>query len=173
MEVKIYTTPTCGYCHQAKQFLTERGVRFTEYDVSRDRAAAEEMGNLTGQMGVPVIVVDSQVVIGFDRARLETLLSNRDKGQRPHFGLKIADASKAAARPGLAPVPGALVGGVAASSLGAKAGLGEGDIITGVNSQPIGNAGDLERAFSTLAYGDRVGIVFIRGQETRKTEIRI
>ena len=96
MEVKIYTTPTCGYCRQAKRFLTEMDVRFTEYDVSRDRAVAEEMVNLTGQMGVPVIVVDGQAVIGFDRARLEALLADRDSGQRPHFGLKIADAGKAA-----------------------------------------------------------------------------
>ena len=75
MEVKIFTTPTCGYCHQAKRFLSERGIRYAEYDVSRDRAAADEMVRLTGQMGVPVILVDGQVVVGFDRARLEHLLS--------------------------------------------------------------------------------------------------
>jgi len=137
------------------------------------RAAAEEMVNLTGQMGVPVIVVDGQAVIGFDRARLEALLADRHNGQRPHFGLKVADAGKAAIRFGLAPVPGALVGGVAASSLGAKAGLRKGDIITRVNSQPVRSAADLELAFSTLTSGDWVAILFIRGQETRKTEISI
>ena len=75
MDVKVYTTPTCGYCHQVKKFLSERGVKYAEYDVSRDRAAADEMVRLTGQMGVPVILVDGQVVVGFDRARLEHLLS--------------------------------------------------------------------------------------------------
>ena len=61
MNVDIYTSPTCGYCHQAKAFLSERGVKFTEYDISRDRTAADEIVRLTGQMGVPVIVVDGQV----------------------------------------------------------------------------------------------------------------
>ena len=75
MDVKIYTTPTCGYCHQAKKFLADLGVSFTEHDVSRYRAAAEEMVRLTGQMGVPVIAVDGEVVIGFDRASLEKLLA--------------------------------------------------------------------------------------------------
>lgn len=75
INIRIYTTPTCGYCHQAKRFLSERGVKFTEYDVSRDRAAADEMVRMTGQMGVPVIVVDGQVVVGFDRTRLEHLLA--------------------------------------------------------------------------------------------------
>lgn len=63
MEVKIYTTPTCGYCHQAKAFLDDLGMSYTEHDVSRDRTAAEEMVKLTGQMGVPVIVVDGRAVI--------------------------------------------------------------------------------------------------------------
>jgi glutaredoxin len=58
MKVKVYSTPTCGYCHQAKKFLAERGVEYSEFDVSCDRAAAEEMVRLTGQMGVPVILVD-------------------------------------------------------------------------------------------------------------------
>ncbi len=79
MKVKIYTIPTCDYCHQAKEFLSERGVKFTEYDVSSNRPAADEMVDLTGQTGVPVIVVDGQVVIGFDRARLEQLLGNVEK----------------------------------------------------------------------------------------------
>jgi glutaredoxin len=56
MRVDIYTTPTCGYCHQTKQFFNERGIRYFEYDVSRNHDAAERMMNLTGQTGVPVIV---------------------------------------------------------------------------------------------------------------------
>ena len=173
MNIRIYTTPTCGYCHQAKRFLSERGVKFTEYDVSRDRAAADEMVRTTGQMGVPVIVVDGQAVIGFDRARLEQLLAKRGNGQRPHFGLRIADATKVAQRFGLTPVFGALVGEVAPSSLGKKAGLRQGDIITEVNLRPIHNADDLEKALSALTAGDRVVIVFLRGQETLESKITI
>ena len=76
MNIDVYTTPTCGYCHQVKEFLARRGVEFTEHDVLVDRAAANEMVSKSGQMGVPVIIVNGQVVIGFDRARLEQLLSS-------------------------------------------------------------------------------------------------
>ena len=58
MSVTIYTTPTCGYCHQAKQYLSQKGVKYTEVDISRYQAAAQEMMRLTGQMGVPVIVIE-------------------------------------------------------------------------------------------------------------------
>ena len=173
MDITIYTTPTCGYCHQAKTYLSQRGIRFAEYDVSRDRAAADEMMRLTGQMGVPVIVVEGQVIIGFDRDRLEYLLdkNNRDNSQHPHLGLSIADASKVAHKYGLTPVFGALVGRVASSSLGEKAGLRKGDIITEINLRSIHNADDMEAALSSLTAGGRLVIVFLRGQETLKSEI--
>jgi glutaredoxin 3 len=83
MEIIVYTTPTCPYCHQVKHFLSERGVKFTERDVSVDRAAATEMIQKTGQRGVPVITIDGQVVVGFDRARLEQLLGDGKNGERP------------------------------------------------------------------------------------------
>lgn len=173
MNVKIYTTPTCGYCHQAKRFFTERGVKYTEYDISRDRAAADEMVRLTGHMGVPVIVIDGQVVIGFDRPQLEYLLAKSGSDRHPRFGLKVADASKVAQRLGGVPVFGALVGAVAPSSLGEGASLKRGDIITEVNLKLIRNADDLERALADLPSGSRVTIVFLRGQETLRSEIVI
>ena len=171
MNVVVYTTPTCPHCHHVKDFLSQRGVRFTEHDVSIDRAAADEMIHKTGQMGVPVITVDDEVVIGFDRARLEHLLANSSDGQRPHFGLHIADASKVAHKVGLVPVFGAFVGKVAPSSPGEKAGLRQGDIITEINFRSIRNADDLENALSGLTAGNRVTIIFLRGQETFKSEI--
>lgn len=171
MDVKLYTSPTCGYCHQAKRYLSERGVKFTEHDISADRAAAEDMIRLTGQTGVPVIVVDGQVVIGFDRPRLEQLLARSGNGQRPRLGLKVADASRVAQKVGAIPVFGALVGGVAPSSLGQRAGLREGDIITEINMRPIRNADDLEQALSGLKEGGRAAIVFLRGDQTLRTEI--
>lgn len=128
------------------------------------------MVRVTGQLGVPVIVIDGQVVIGFDRARLEQLLAS-GSSQRPHLGLKVADASKVAQRTGGVPVFGALVGGANPGSLGERAGLKNGDIITELNLRPIRGADDLEHAMAELTPGSRATIVYLRGQETLKAEI--
>jgi len=171
MDVKIYTTPTCGYCHQAKKFLSELGVNYTEHDVSRDRVAAEEMVSLTGQMGVPVTVVDGQAVIGFDQARLQQLLAGRNSHEHPRFGLKVADASRMARKPGEPPVLGALVGSVAPSSLGERAGIRAGDVITEINRKRVNNAAELEQVVGTLIPGNRVPVTFYRGEKAIKSEI--
>lgn len=175
MEVKVYSTPTCGYCQQAKQYLKENGVAFTEYDISVDQMAAQEMMQLTSQMGVPVIVVDGQAIIGFDRAKLEVLLNaNRSgNGKKPGFGLKIADASKVAQKAGAVPVFGAFVGAVKAGSAAEKAGLRAGDIVTEINLRSINNANDLEEALAGVSIGGRLTISFLRGQETLQTEVMI
>jgi len=173
MSITVYTTPTCPYCHQVKDFLSQRGVKFTDCDVSIDRVAADEMIRKSGQMGVPVIIVDDQVVVGFDRARLEQLLTKSGNGQRPYFGLRIADASKITTQLGLVPVFGAFVGNVAPASIGEKAGLIQGDIITEVNFRPIHNADGLENALSELSSGNRVMIVFLREHQTLKAEIAV
>lgn len=173
MDVKVYSTPTCGYCHQVKKFLKDRGVLFTEVDVSRDQAAAREMVKRTGQQGVPVIDVDGQLIIGFDRPRLETLLASGGNGKRPRFGLKVADASKIAQKAGVVPVFGALVGSVAPSSAGERAGLRQSDIITEVNLRPIRNANDLEKAIGNLKAGGRASIAFVRGPETLRSEVEV
>lgn len=154
-----------------KGFLSQKGVKYTEHDVSVDRAAAEEMVKKTGQMGVPVITIDNEVVVGFDRPRLEQLLSRGGGGQRPHFGLQIADASKITRKAGLVPVFGAFVGKVAPSSPGERAGLKPGDIITEINIRPIRSADDLEKVLAGLTAGSRVMIVFMREQETLRSEI--
>lgn len=166
MNVKVFTTPTCGYCRQVKSFLDERGVHYREHDVSRDRAAAQEMVNLTGQMGVPVILIDGEAVIGFDRGRLETLLAREPRRKPPRFGLKITDASRMRKA-------GAYIGAVAADGLGARIGLATGDIITDINSEPVGSAVDVERALSGLTAGNIVTMKFQRSGETRKSEIII
>jgi len=57
-----------------KEYLSQKGVKYTEYDVAQDREKAKEMIQKSGQMGVPVILVDSEVVIGFNRAKLDELL---------------------------------------------------------------------------------------------------
>ena len=138
--------------------------------MSRDRAAADEMVRLTGQLGVPVTVIDGQAVIGFNRPRLEQLLASGG-GQRPHLGLKVADAGKVAPETGGVPVLGALVGSVAPGSPGERAGLRNGDRITELNLRPIRGVDDLEGAMANLTPGSRATIVFLRGQETLRAEI--
>ena len=173
MEVKIYTTPTCGYCDMAKRFLSERGVKYGEHDVSRDIAAAEEMVSLTGQRGVPVIVIDGQVILGFDRPRIEQLLAGNGRGQRIRFGLKVADAGKMAVKLGKIPVFGALVGAVVPGFYGERAGLKSGDIITGINTQRIRNASEMERMLAALSAGSNADISFIRNNQTLHARITL
>ncbi len=72
--VKVYSTPTCPYCIRAKDYLKQKNVAFENFDVSTDKTKLDEMVSISGQMGVPVIVVDNQIVVGFDRNRLEELL---------------------------------------------------------------------------------------------------
>ena len=74
-KVKVYTTPTCPHCDMAKQFLREHDVKFEAVDVSKDRKAAAEMIEVSGQMGVPVIMVDKQCIIGFDQPALKKALN--------------------------------------------------------------------------------------------------
>jgi glutaredoxin 3 len=74
-KVEIYSTPSCHFCHMAKEFFTANGVEFSDYDVASDTAKRSEMVEMTGQMGVPVIVIDGKdVVIGFNKKALSELL---------------------------------------------------------------------------------------------------
>mgnify|MGYP001579679901 FL=1 len=72
--VTIYTTPSCGYCKMAKEFFANNNIPFTEYNVSTDLEKRKEMVEKSGQMGVPVIYVDDEMTIGFDKPRLTRLL---------------------------------------------------------------------------------------------------
>ncbi|EOD00278.1 glutaredoxin family protein [Caldisalinibacter kiritimatiensis] len=71
--VTIYTSSTCPHCVSAKQYLQQKGVDFTEKNVSTDVSARNELIQM-GYRGVPVIVVDGEEILGFDRNRLEQLL---------------------------------------------------------------------------------------------------
>ncbi|NLE91072.1 MAG: NrdH-redoxin [Elusimicrobia bacterium] len=72
--VKVYSTPTCPYCIRLKQFLKESNVVFEDIDVSVNRAAADEIVDRTGQMGVPVIDIEGELIVGFDRERVKQAL---------------------------------------------------------------------------------------------------
>lgn len=153
-----------------KKFLSQRGIDFQERDVSRDTSAAQELVRSTGQMGVPVTIIDGQVVVGFDRAQLEQLLPQQQQGTRPSFGASIADASKITANLGPATKFGAYIGKVRPGSVCERVGLAPGDIITEFNLQPVTNAGDLERALARLDTGSRFSLVFLRGTKTMTAE---
>ncbi len=73
-QIKLYSLSTCPHCHQAKEFLSQRKYEFTQYDVGQDKAARDEMISLTNQRSVPVIVIDGQVIIGFDQGKIEAAL---------------------------------------------------------------------------------------------------
>ncbi|MEM2878051.1 MAG: glutaredoxin domain-containing protein [Candidatus Hadarchaeales archaeon] len=73
-KVIIYTTPTCPYCTLAKAFLKDHEVNFVEKNVAADRRAADEMIEKSGQMGVPVIDVDGEIIVGFDKESLKRAL---------------------------------------------------------------------------------------------------
>ncbi len=129
------------------------------------------MVNLTGQMGVPVTVINGQAVVGFDRNRIRELLSTPSSVPPVRFGLKIADASTAASQMGVSPTPGAVVGEVSPGLLGEKAGLNPGDIITEISGKKITTTADMEGALAALKPGDIVTILFVRTGQTRKSEI--
>lgn len=72
--VIIYSTPTCIYCKMAKEFLTEHKIPFLDYDLSQDVEKKDEVVKKTGQMAVPVIDIDGEIVIGFDKEKISRLL---------------------------------------------------------------------------------------------------
>ena len=74
MEIKVYSTPTCPYCRMVKDYLKVKGVTFVNYDVSQDKDALDEMVKLSGQMGVPVVVINGEVTVGFDKNKIDSLL---------------------------------------------------------------------------------------------------
>ena len=75
MDVTIYSTPVCHFCNAAKEFFKENEVAYTEHDVASDADKRQEMVDMTGQMGVPVIKIGDDVIIGFDEPKLKELLS--------------------------------------------------------------------------------------------------
>jgi glutaredoxin 3 len=69
-KVQIYSTPTCSYCNMAKDFFKQNNVQYEEFNVASDLTKRQEMIEKSGQMGVPVIVIDGDVTVGYDKAKL-------------------------------------------------------------------------------------------------------
>ncbi|MCC7357409.1 glutathione S-transferase N-terminal domain-containing protein [Candidatus Uhrbacteria bacterium] len=74
MNITIYSTPTCPYCKLAKEYLKEKKIDFKDIDVSADSVAANEMVKKSGQMGVPVIDIGGQIIVGWNKTALEEAL---------------------------------------------------------------------------------------------------
>lgn len=73
-QVTVYTTPTCSWCNTLKSYLNKNQIRYTEIDVSRNEEAAREMVRRSGQQGVPQTLIGGEMIVGFDRARINRLL---------------------------------------------------------------------------------------------------
>ncbi len=76
-KIIIYSTPSCTYCVLAKEFFKKNNVDYIDYNVAEDVKKREEMIKKSGQMGVPVIDVDGEIIIGFDKPRLIEKLNIR------------------------------------------------------------------------------------------------
>ena len=156
----------------AKEFLSQKGVPYTEKDVSQDPRAASELQQL-GQRGVPVIMVDGHMVVGFDRPQLERLLPQATiptGPERPRLGASIADAAQHA--PPGSP-PGAYVGRVRPGSPAARAGMQPGDIIVALAGQPTGSAAAVEQILSRLRPQQSVPVRIYRNGRTSELMLDI
>lgn len=77
-KVRVFSTSTCPYCVTLKEFLKENNVEFEDIDVSQDKNALDEMVKKSGQMGVPVVEIDGQIIIGFDKEKISEILSIKE-----------------------------------------------------------------------------------------------
>jgi len=75
--ITIYTTPTCGFCHMAKEYFKSKNIGYDSKDVTADADAYKEILDKSGQLGVPVIDIDGSIVIGFDRPKIDTILREK------------------------------------------------------------------------------------------------
>jgi len=76
--VKIYSSPACPYCFTLKEFLKEKGIGFEEIDVSKDEKARDEMIKKSGHLEAPIIEIDGQIVVGFDKEKIVKLLKLKE-----------------------------------------------------------------------------------------------
>lgn len=159
-----------------KEFLSQRGVTWAEKYVDEDRAAAIEMIRRSGQQGVPVTVIGDEVVVGFDRPRLERILAAMQaatgaKSGRKSLGARVADASKYA-MPGGTAVEGAYIGGVNSGSPAEVAGLRTGDVIVSAGGRAVCSADDLAAAIKLSPEGD-LTLTVVRGKTRRDVVVRL
>lgn len=78
MVIKLYTTPTCPYCYTLKDFLKENNIDFEDIDVFKDEKAREEIIKKSGRMEVPILEIDGEIVVGFDKEKISKLLNIKE-----------------------------------------------------------------------------------------------
>ncbi len=142
-----------------KEFLSSRGVHFIERDVSVDREAAAEMIRVSQQRGVPVIVIDGQVVVGFNRPQLERILSTI---ARPKLGASVADAAAMAERGLTTERSGVYVGKVTPGGVADQAGLHPQDVIVTFAGRAVSSAAQLQQLIAGVTPHQTIPIEFIR-----------
>ncbi len=76
--VTVYSTPTCHFCHMAKDFFKEHNVAFTDFNVAEDNEKRQEMIKKSGQMGVPVILINNDIIVGFNKPKIVELLGIKE-----------------------------------------------------------------------------------------------
>ncbi len=74
-DVTIYSADWCAFCHAAKQYFDKLGVKYTDKNIERDVAAAREAVDKSHQMGIPVIDIGGQIIVGFDRPKIDAALA--------------------------------------------------------------------------------------------------
>lgn len=79
MTVKVYSTPTCPYCKKTKEWMKEKKVKFTDIDITEEDKDREEMIDKSGQLGVPVIDIDGEIIVGFQPKKFEAALKKAKK----------------------------------------------------------------------------------------------
>lgn len=77
-KVTVYSTPTCHFCHMAKDFFTANGIVYEDFDVSSNLDKRKEMVEKSGQMGVPVILIDNNLIVGFNKPQIVELLGIKE-----------------------------------------------------------------------------------------------
>lgn len=76
--VTVYSTPSCHFCHMAKDFFTANNIAYTDFNVAEDMAKRQEMIAKSGQMGVPVIIIDNDLIVGFNKPKIAELLGIKE-----------------------------------------------------------------------------------------------
>jgi S1-C subfamily serine protease len=152
-----------------KEYLSQRSVPFRDVDVTRDAGGAQDMLRVSGQQGVPVIVIDGQVVVGFDRPRLDQLLS---AAQRPRLGAAVASAAQMATQGRTTATQGAYVGKVTPGGAAEQAGLRVGDVIVSLAGQPVTDSASLEQLLPRVKPNLDIPLLYIRDNQQRQTTIR-
>ncbi len=176
--VTVYSTTTCPYCDQAKQFLRSRNVPFKDIDVAQDYEAAMEMIRRSGQQGVPVIATEEEVILGFDQVRLAKLAERYGAKPRPPLGLLAADAEEYLARhPDQASAlpegtKGIYVGKVRPETVADRAGLRPGDVIVALANKRVRTMVQLDQMVGTLKAGESVAVRYLRGAEERTATLQ-